>query len=102
LPLPNLLSLASQPVQLPAVVSTLDHNSLEPSSSKALGVAALRYLDALRGLSKSAHGPCIDITYDIKGLSADVPASNSGISNVGRCYASNSFQGLFAHRHLFH
>lgn len=84
LPLPNLLSLASQPVKLPAVVSTLDHNSLDPSSSKALGVAALRYLDALRGLSKSAHGPCIDITYEIKGLSADVPASNSGISNVGQ------------------
>jgi ABC-type multidrug transport system ATPase subunit len=82
LPPPNLLSLAHQPVQQPSAAALSSRTPL-PSSSSALSAPAMKYLDALRALPKCAHGPCIDITYDIKDVTIDVPSSSSSISNVG-------------------
>ena len=87
LPLPDLLLLASQPPgqQSGAAVPSYPNGarSSSPLVSDVPSSVALRYLDALRSLPSTCHGPRIDITYDIKGLAINVPASDSGISNVG-------------------
>jgi ABC-type multidrug transport system ATPase subunit len=83
LPLPRLLSAVPLPAEQPhAAAPTTTAPSPAPMSI-APSAQAIRYLDALRAIPNSAHGPCIDITYDIKGVEKQVPSSATGISNVG-------------------